>query len=286
MGENTGLSGQQTREASLAADLVLGTSTIDVGVDFKINFLIFESADAGNFIQRLGRLGRHHGYERAGKWVRFDGFTAYALVPNFFVERLFAGDSPPLKADEIYDRPFLNNTIWEKYRSINSFQGYYKRWGAFQSLYLGRKLADKTVQQQYAGSLGAFKQQAEQVFDRNFNQLAGLVKGWGQDWQQLSGQKTGNLIYEDVLSFRGSSSLQCGLYDLSEPDRADRFKTYGLPGILSNLEIELWTEPAFMQALNQTAQRTKQPIPKGRYAHCLAFMEAGALPRGAFRLEV
>jgi len=38
-----------------SSDLVLGTSTIDVGVDFKINFLIFESESAGSFIQRLGR---------------------------------------------------------------------------------------------------------------------------------------------------------------------------------------------------------------------------------------
>ncbi len=65
--ENTGLSGQQEKASSLAADLVIGTSTIDVGIDFKINFLIFESSDAGNFIQRLGRLGRHEGYEKAGQ---------------------------------------------------------------------------------------------------------------------------------------------------------------------------------------------------------------------------
>ncbi len=43
--ENTGLSGGQEKAESLAADLVIGTSTIDVGVDFKINFLIFESSD-------------------------------------------------------------------------------------------------------------------------------------------------------------------------------------------------------------------------------------------------
>lgn len=270
--ENTGLSGQQTRAASLDADLVLGTSTIDVGVDFKINFLIFESADAGNFIQRLGRLGRHQGYDRAGEFVQFDDFTAYALVPNFFVERLFAGDQPPLKPGQTYNRPFLHSTIWENYRSINSFQGYYKRWGAFQSLYLGQRLRHKTIRQQYAGSLTAFQQQAEQVFDCKFNQLVGQAKRWEREWQQLSGQTGGNPIYEDAQSFRGSSPLQCGLYDPSEPD-ADRFKTYDLTGILSNLDIELWTEAAFIRALQETAQRTGQPIPKGRYAACLAFMK-------------
>ena len=74
----------------------------------------------------------------------------------------------------------------------------------------------------------------------------------------------------------GSSPLQCGLYDLIEPIEADRFKTYDLPGILSNLEIEVVTEAAFMRSLQQTGERIGQPIPKGRFQHCLAFMKLQA----------
>ena len=39
---NTGADSESTRKASYNADLLVGTSTIDVGVDFKINFLIFK----------------------------------------------------------------------------------------------------------------------------------------------------------------------------------------------------------------------------------------------------
>ncbi|HEY9662812.1 MAG TPA: type I-D CRISPR-associated helicase Cas3', partial [Allocoleopsis sp.] len=272
VGENTGLSGKEERARSLDADLVLGTSTIDVGVDFKINFLICESSDAGNFIQRLGRLGRHDGYEQNGQQIRFDSFTAYALVPNFLIERLFEDSAAPLQDNGTYDRPFFHNAINEKYRQINDFQGYYRHWGAVQSLYLGRKLNDRTIQQQYAGSLEQFKQTCEQVFDASFNRVAGQVSSWAKDWQQLSG-KTGNPIYEDALSFRGSSPLQCSLYDLTEANEVDRFKTYDLPGILGNLEIEMMTEAAFMRSLQEAKERTGQPIPKGRFAHCLAFMK-------------
>ena len=271
--ENTGLSGKTEREKSLFADLILGTSTIDVGVDFKINFLIFESSDAGNFIQRLGRLGRHDGYQHGNREIRFDGFTAYALVPKFFIGRLFEGESPPLVQGKQYDRPFLNTTISDKYRSINDFRGYYKRWGAFQSLHLARKLADKTIQQQYAGSLKMFQTACETVFDRSFNELAGFRRGWARNWQQLSGKKEGNPIYEEACSFRGSSPLQCGIYDLTETNESDRFKTYDLPGILSNLEIEIISEAGFMRSLQDTIQRTGQPIPKGRFSYCLAFMK-------------
>ena len=271
--ENTGLSGKTEREQSLFADLILGTSTIDVGVDFKINFLVFESSDAGNFIQRLGRLGRHSSYQRGDQEIPFDGFRAYALVPKFFTERLFEEELPPLIQGESYDRPFLNTTISDKYRSINDFRGYYKRWGAFQSLYLGRKLADKTIQQQYAGSLEIFQTTCENVFDRSFNQLAGFVRGWAKDWQKLSGKKEGNPIYEDACSFRGSSPLQCGIYDLTEANESDRFKTYDLSGVLGNLEIEIISEVGFMRSLQDAIQHTGQPIPKGRFSYCLAFMK-------------
>lgn len=273
--ENTGLSGKTTKERSLSADLVLGTSTIDVGVDFKINFLIFESSDAGNFIQRLGRLGRHDGYQQDGKLISFNEFTAYALIPNFFVERLFADDSS-LETNGIYDRPFFHNQVKEQYRQINNFQGYYKRWGAFQSLFLGRKLKDKTIQQQYASSLKVFQETCEQVFESNFGKLAGRAMGWAQEWYELSGKKEGNPIYEDACSFRGSSPLQCGLYDLTELNKADRFKTYDLPGILGNLEIEMMTKAEFLRLLRQTVEHTKQTIPKGQFTHCLAFMKLRA----------
>jgi CRISPR-associated endonuclease/helicase Cas3 len=272
VGENTGLSSKGEKELSLAADLVLGTSTIDVGVDFKINFLIFESSDSGNFIQRLGRLGRHDGYEKNGQEIKFNNFTAYALVPNFLVERLFQTDSPPLQVDNIYDRPFLQQTIKEQYRKINDFHGYYRRWGAVQSFWLCCKLSDRTIKQQYAQSREKFQKACEQVFDTSLKSQAGRITGWAKNWKELSG-KSGNPIADDAASFRGSSPLQCGLYDLTENNENERFKTYDLPGILSNLEIEMWTEAGFMRTLKETAQSTGQPIAKGRFAHCLAFIK-------------
>jgi CRISPR-associated endonuclease/helicase Cas3 len=272
VGENTGLSGKTAKELSLAADLVLGTSTIDVGVDFKINFLMFESSDAGNFIQRLGRLGRHGSYERDGEEIRFETFTAYALVPNFIVERLFQGDSLALQINGICDRPTFHNTISENYRRINNFEGYYRRWGAVQSFWLFYQLGDRTIQQQYAESREKFRQACEQVFNTSLKSVEGHIQGWAKEWRQLAG-KPGNPIAEDAASFRGSSSLQCGLYDLSEIQETERFKTYDLPGILSNLEIEVMTEAAFMRSLKETASRIGEPIPKGRFEYCLAFMK-------------
>lgn len=268
--ENTGLSGGKEKAESLAADLVIGTSTIDVGVDFKINFLLFESSDAGNFIQRLGRLGRHDGYEKDGKPIVFDGFRAFAIVPNFFVERLFAGENAVLTDEEVCDRISFQNLIREKYRQINNFEAYYKRWGAIQSFKLFWDLNHPNLP--YQGSAQRFQENCETVFDTNLKKVGGKIKGWATEWRTLSGKK-GNPIAEDATSFRGSSPLQCGLYDLTELDERDHFKTYDLPGILSNLEIEMWSKAAFLATLTETAARTGHPIAKGRFEHCLGFMK-------------
>ena len=274
IGENTGLSSKTVKDRSLSCDLVLGTSTIDVGVDFKINFLIFESADAGSFIQRLGRLGRHRGYVKAdGQEILFDSFVAYTLAPNYLIERLFDKDDAPLIENGMYDRIFFTDQIREVYRKINDFRSYYARWGAVQSFDLYCKLGHKTITQQYAASRDRFRVDCEQVFDVSLGKVAGKVKACKIQWQEKFHKKEGNPIAEDASSFRGSSPLQCGLYDMTEPNEVDRFKTYDLSGILSNLEIEPMTETAFIHLLKETSERTGQPIPKGRFEHCMGFMK-------------
>lgn len=39
--------------------LALGTSAIEVGVDFHCDYLLFEASEAASFVQRFGRVGRH-----------------------------------------------------------------------------------------------------------------------------------------------------------------------------------------------------------------------------------
>jgi CRISPR-associated endonuclease/helicase Cas3 len=275
VGENTGLSGKETKLHSLAADLVLGTSTIDIGVDFKINFLFFESADAGTFIQRLGRLGRHDGYEQDGDFIEFSNYIAYALVPNFLVERLFVKESASLQVEREYNRPFFHQVIRDEYRQINDFRGYYSRWGAVQSVKLCFQLGHPNIKARYKSDLERLQQDCETVFNISLNKTFGRIKGWEKEWKELTRDKDkkGNPILEDASSFRGVSCLQCGLYDLTETNEADRFKTYDLPGILSNLEIETITEAEFKRLLAATSKNINAPIPKSRFNYCLGFMK-------------
>lgn len=65
-----GLSQRDIRQKRPEHLLVIGTSAIEVGVDFKCDNLVFEAFEAPSFMQRFGRVGRH----RPG--------TAYVICPE------------------------------------------------------------------------------------------------------------------------------------------------------------------------------------------------------------
>ena len=53
-----GLSARSSRDVR-GKTLVIGTAAIEVGIDFKTDYLVFEAGDQASFMQRFGRLGRH-----------------------------------------------------------------------------------------------------------------------------------------------------------------------------------------------------------------------------------
>ena len=53
-----GLSAREVRNTS-GKKIAIGTSAIEVGIDFQCDYLIFEASEAASFMQRFGRVGRH-----------------------------------------------------------------------------------------------------------------------------------------------------------------------------------------------------------------------------------
>jgi len=53
-----GLSAKEVRKTE-GKLIALGTSAIEVGIDFQCDYLIFEAGEAASFMQRFGRVGRH-----------------------------------------------------------------------------------------------------------------------------------------------------------------------------------------------------------------------------------
>lgn len=61
--------------------LALGTSAIEVGVDFRCDYLLFEATEAASFLQRFGRVGRH----RPGKAIALvppNAFQGISVLPS------------------------------------------------------------------------------------------------------------------------------------------------------------------------------------------------------------
>lgn len=116
VGEVHGFSSEQERTEALRHPLTVGTSTIEVGIDFKDeaekDVLIFEARTAPQFIQRFGRLARHEKGLSIPNW-------AIALVPeyvyHFMASRL---TMPSITRQALYD------LIEEAYQKPEDFARY------------------------------------------------------------------------------------------------------------------------------------------------------------------
>ena len=248
---NTGFDAPQRRRESYAADLLIGTSTVDVGVDFQINFLVFESHDAGSFLQRFGRLGRHDGFTRDGVYHRFEVFEAHALLTPWLCERLFqaeTGTTPPLIDGMEVDRERFSQIIRETFPPTATFEHYGKAWGGLQAAAIIRGLYHPTIKGQYAGTRERLAEHYRKVLGVSIPQQLRRLRELEQEDRPL---------VEEARSFRGGGELCCGIIDTQETE-ANQVKTYELFGLLANFDLAPLDKEEFVQGGTQT-----QPPSKG-----------------------
>lgn len=224
IGENTGLTNPEERRRSFEKMLLVGTSTVDIGVDFRINFLIFEAFTAGSFIQRFGRLGRHEGYST---------YRAYALVPRFVLERF--GQSMSDGAE--LERTTFNALVQEVFPVEAEFVRYAKRWGIIQAAQVLDELADMQRRRQDENT--AFYEALKLCYE-------GLYEKSGLKRYRWYKQNQPQIIAE-LASFRGQSPLSCGVWDTD-----GHVQTYDLFFLLANTEFEVIEKEEFMQQVRAT----------------------------------
>lgn len=238
---NTGLTPRSERQDSYSADLLIGTSTVDVGVDFQINFLVFEGSDAGNFLQRLGRLGRHPSYTRDGTVHPFHTFRAYALVPEFVQQRLFEGydGNPPLLTSGMtITREELRPIIEMAFPPLSSFPNYIKHWGCFLPANVIANLSRKTIRDTYATLCPRLCERYEQTFGIR----VGAVWNMGIRLKEEGRE----LILREAQSFRGGSPFMCGVLTPTQPGYIQEPQTYDLFWLLANTELQLLSKEEFL----------------------------------------
>lgn len=214
---------------SLDADIIVGTSTIDVGVDFHINLLIFEASSAGQFLQRLGRLGRFH-----GAYKTFANYSAHALISAktpWISQRLDSAlrDAGVQDGDIVDRQTTLHNAVEASFPSESDFEPYAHRWGALQGEHTIHVL--RHVLREHGDGHSPYESLAVSLEPR----YARLF-----EWKDMRPIKAlyyrlrndkveGTALLEEVLSFRGSSPFQAAMLDASQASLgAESFTSYSL----------------------------------------------------------
>ncbi len=227
IGENTGLASQEERQASYHKQILVGTSTVDIGVDFHINYLIFEASNAGSFLQRFGRLGRH---------AEFASYQAHALLPRFVLERL----GEKFATGQEIEREQFNECMRDVFPVEQEFAGYTRRWGVVQAAQVLAELDGQKKRDANEAFSQALQEQYERFYaaDKPVMPKA-LKKYWAYRTNALE-------IMEELSSFRGQSPLSCGVWDSD-----DTLKTYDLFFLLANANFEVLTAEAFLQEVHK-----------------------------------
>lgn len=212
---NTGLTPKSKRARD--CDLLVGTSTIDVGIDFKINLLIFESTDAASHMQRLGRLGRHAADSNNRQFNRFE---AHALIPPWVVEAVQA----KIPADSAVSREEYRQILTDAYPSQQVFEHYVHRWAGIQAGGVISDLQSPEIRSQYEHLIPSLKSQYQTLFGSSVNKYRAILR----EGRQLS--------IDTASSFRGDTPFTVLVRDMTKEGDFG-FVPYNLLSLLRTTDL-------------------------------------------------
>ena len=166
--------------------LVIATSAVDVGVDFQIHLLVFESSNAPTTIQRLGRLGRHPGFDQYHAYLLTSAQTPWQL------ERLQEELAPELATASPISRDRFNQALEHSLELPQAFDDYRRRWGPLQAQGLLAQIAEDKFTRKVSEPL-------RQRLSESFQTL------WGDRFPNRQGQWCAleTPIQDELLRFRG-----------------------------------------------------------------------------------
>ena len=230
VGEVHGFSSHASREEATKQQVTVGTSTIEVGVDFKAerekDFLIFEARTAGQFIQRLGRIARH---EKSLPIPNYALALAPAYVCNFFTGVL-AGQ-PSLTRKELY------SLIEEAYVQPEDFRSYLRR-HAPAELYAAIHFIRPMFQPDDRPRVSqALEEILSSITDSTLSQAAGKHRGYRE-----------REILAPLLTFRGSE-FEAAILDGRGEDPGCPAKRYNLLFLLRRGVFEEMSEENFLNEI-------------------------------------
>lgn len=261
VGENTGLTDDERRREALQRDMVVGTSTIDVGVDFNINLLIFESTNGGTFLQRLGRLGRVRQNESP-----FPKYQAHALMsPNapWIYDRLekALAERGVQEGNAVERSTILRDAVMQAFPDENDFVEYAKRWGILQAAHVVNVLENRRQQDAYKSLAATLSERYRDLFG-----VKDFGKAKSKYWAVEKKEEHGRKILEQVLGFRGSSPFQVACWDTTV--KPDTFLSYDLFPLVQNAGYDVAGKDEYTRAVEKRftdANQRREALDAAKY---------------------
>lgn len=217
--------------------LVVATSAVDVGVDFKIHLLIFEGSDSATVVQRLGRLGRHEGFSVYKAFILIPGHTPWVMAR--LQEKLVQNQTAP--------REDLTDAIAYAFDPPKEFEKYRQHWGALQAqgMFWQMSRDNAKVSEQVRAHMTEDLQRAHsQDFEAARKQ-----------WYAMKHTDLGKATQQELLRFRGGSTLQAAVWD------DNNFYTYDLLRLLPYARVEILDRETFLKAVANSS-RGEEEFPK------------------------
>jgi CRISPR-associated helicase Cas3 len=245
VGEVHGLSSTEERDTATRQPITVGTSTIEVGIDFKDetgkDVLIYEARTASQFVQRFGRLARHEKTSSIPNWV-------VALVPeyvyHFFTERTSDRAS--------FARPQLYNLVEEAYRLPQDFAHYLKR-HAPAEFHEARWFVQGLFQ----------SDDRSRITEKLGNTIEALTgKTAGQAWGRHQQYKEEHIL-KPLLTFRGSG-FEAAILDERGTDVGFPVKRYNLMFLLRRGVFEEIDQDEYLSRLNALEDRWPGDVARER----------------------
>jgi len=151
-----GLMDKSERKIKDKTLVVLGTSAIEIGIDFSCDYLIFEASDASSFLQRFGRVGRH----KEGKAILLGDYR----------------EAKAIDSNKKFSRSEFAEFINSVYDKHNSFSWFVKtKMGLFVAYTIFKKFLD-AVNRDYNLD-NERKEELNQTFDNWFMEYGKIILG-------------------------------------------------------------------------------------------------------------
>lgn len=243
VGEVHGLSSDRAREVALEQPITVGTSTIEVGIDFKDqtekDVLIFEAHTSSKFLQRFGRLARHVKSQSQDipNWI-------LALVPPYVYH--FMCDH--INENATLTRQKLAALVEEAYEKPEDFAAYLRKHapGEFHE-------AKQFIQRAFSPDI---KQVVQTKIEDTIWRLTGAT---GSEAASKYRHYQKDNILEPLMTFRGSN-LQAAIYDDRGVDAGFPAKRYSLMFMLRRGIYQELTGEEYKEKLESLADLWPQEV--------------------------